>query len=111
MIYTCYEMVRDCRADKPEGWSYFIAHYVPAISRLLERYPEAGLKLETVLISLRKPESSLFASAEPAPERWFVAELRQRILAEAALRDPGAVLDLETAAAAFEPLTVVEKLA
>ena len=29
MIYTCYEMVRDCRENRAEGWRYFIRNYVP----------------------------------------------------------------------------------
>src|SRR5438445_12830611 len=33
MIYTCYEMVRDCHADRPEGWAYFISNYVPLIRK------------------------------------------------------------------------------
>lgn len=109
MIYTCYEMVKDCRADKPEGWSYFIAHYVPAIRKMLQQYRAADLRVEDVLIRLRKPESSLFQSLEPAPERWFVAELRQLVVAQIE-RPPAEIpLYLETVAAALEPLTVVEK--
>ena len=38
MIYTCYEMVRDCRADVPEGWIYFISHYVPVMRKALAQY-------------------------------------------------------------------------
>jgi hypothetical protein len=109
MIYTCYEMARDCRADKPEGWSYFISQYVPAIRKLLQHYRVAGLSVETVLKALRKPESSLFQSLEPAPERWFVAEMRKLVLAQIDPPKPDIPLDLEIVAAALEPLTVVEK--
>src|SRR6185436_15508074 len=71
MIYTCYEMVRDCRADKPEGWSYFVASYVPVIRKLLAHYGAGDTAaLERVLLGSRDPESSLFRSLEPAPERW-----------------------------------------
>src|SRR5262245_14230181 len=109
MIYTCYEMVRDCRADKAEGWSYFIANYVPAIRKLLGRYAASGLRLEEVLAKLRRPESSLFASLEPSPERWFVAELRQKVLAEITASVPPVGIDLEILSAALAGLTVVEK--
>jgi hypothetical protein len=110
MIYTCYEMVRDCRADRPEGWAYLIAQYVPVIRRFLTHYaPEHPGLFEGVLTSLRKPESSLFQSIEPAPERWFVAELRQAVLAQIPVKPAEIDLDLETVAAAFEPLTVLEK--
>jgi hypothetical protein len=113
MIYTCYEMIRDCRADRAEGWRYFIACYVPAIRKLLTHYQAAGpadqATLERVLRAARQPQSSLFESLEPAPERWFVAQLRQKVLEELAPSAPAADLDLETVAAALEPLTLVEK--
>jgi hypothetical protein len=113
MIYTCYEMIRDCRAGRPEGWRYFIACYVPVIRKLLAHYQAGGpadtVALERVLLSVHQPESALFQSLEPAPERWFVAQLRQKILEELAADTPAAGLDLETVAAALEPLTLVEK--
>ncbi len=108
MIYTCYEMVQDCRADKPEGWAYFLTNYVPLIRKLLAHYGDSGA-LERVLVAIRKPESSMFQSLEPAPERWFIAELRQRVLAETPAATPGMAVDLETVAEALEPLTLVEK--
>ncbi len=119
MIYTCYDMIRDCRADRAEGWSHFISHYVPVIRRLAVHYfPDEPLdagRMEHVLVALRRPESSLFQSLEPAPERWFVAELRQRVLAlleEMAGRPARELeLDLETLGAALEPLTLAEKQA
>jgi hypothetical protein len=113
MIYTCYEMIRDCRADRPEGWRYFIACYVPVIRKLLARYqgggPADAAALERVLVSARQPQSTLFQSQEPAPERWFVAQLRQHVLAQLPASTPSASLDLETVAAALQPLTLVEK--
>ena len=109
MIYTSYEMVRDCRADKPEGWSYFISNYVPVIRKLLAHYAKPDRRLEHVLAALRKPDSSLFESLEPVPERWFVAELRQKVLEETAPPAPEVPIDLETVASALEPLTLVEK--
>jgi hypothetical protein len=113
MIYTCYEMARDCRADLPEGWAHFITEYVPLVRRLLVHYGPAGDAglLNRVLLALRRPESSMFQSLDPAPERWFAAELRQKSLAELANPVPETDLDLETLAAALEPLTVVEKQA
>jgi hypothetical protein len=115
MIYTCYEMIRDCRADNPEGWRYFISNYVPVIRKLLAHYnagrPDDPAVLERVLLGLRKPESSLFQSLEPAPERWFLGEVRQKIVAELPQHPIDIAIDLETIAAAFEPLTVTEKQA
>lgn len=113
MIYTCYDMIRDCRADKPEGWGYLISNYVPLIRKLLAHYQgqqDSGA-LERVLVEARKPESSLFLSVEPAPERGFIAELRQKVLSQLQDPKPEIEVDLETVAAAFEPLTMVEKQA
>jgi len=114
MIYTCYEMVRDCRADLPEGWAHFITEYVPLVRRLLAHYGPAGgdaAVLDRVLLALRNPASSMFQSFDPAPERWFAAELRQKVVAELAAPAPEMDLDLETLASALEPLTLVEKQA
>lgn len=112
MIYTCYEMIRDCRENRPEGWRYLIANYVPVIRKLAAHYgAEDGGVLERVLTGLRNPQATLFTSLDPAPERWFVAELRQIVVAEIAFQPPDIEVDLETAAAAFAPLTVVEKQA
>ena len=112
MIYTCYDMVRDCRANRAEGWRYFLTSYVPVIRRLLAHYAtDDEAFLERVLVAIRKPESSMFDSLEPAPERWFLAELRQKVLAELPEPTPEIELDVETAAEALAPLTVVEKQA
>jgi hypothetical protein len=122
MIYTCYEMIRDCRTNRPEGWRYFVSNYVPVIRKLVAHYcafpagaSEAGASdsamVERVLAGVRDPQSSLFQSLEPAPERWFVAALRQKTLAEIVFPPPDHELELEAAAAAFAPLTLVEKQA
>ncbi len=110
MIYTAYEMVKDCRAHSPEGWRYFVRQYVPVIRKLLAHYaPES--RLEAVLEAVSGPESPLFGSLEPMPERPFVAELRQSVVT--GLEPPAASieLDLTALAAALEPLTLVEKQA
>ncbi len=112
MIYTCYEMVRDCRENRPEGWRHFVSHYVPAIRKLLAHYATPDEQLVRQLVSgMRNPQLSLFQSLEPAPERWFVAELRQNVIAAVTFPAPAVELDLETAASALAPLTVVEKQA
>jgi hypothetical protein len=108
MVYTSYEMIRDCRVNKSDGWSYFISEYLPVVRKLLAHYsPESSA--ESMLATLCKPESSLFQSLDPAPERWFVAELRQKVLAELPLRIPEVQIDLDAVASALDPLTVLEK--
>ena len=116
MVYTCYDMVNDCRSGRPEGWSYFISNYVPVIRRILAHYyptASSGGFVEQVLPGICRPESSVFASLEPAPERSFLAELRQQVLAAAdelaRIPPPPIEIDLETLAAALADLTLTEK--
>jgi hypothetical protein len=119
MIYTCYEMVNDCLAGKPEGWSYFAAHYILVIRRLLTHYFPArmndGELLGRVLTTLRRPESGLFQTVKAGPERIFLTELRQKVMAALELEFKGAAvpaaIDAETLLGALSPLTVIEKQA
>jgi len=102
MIYTAYEMIRDCRENRPEGWRFYIAHYVPVIRKLLAHYAgDRPAAVESIV-----SDRSIFAAMEPAPERHFVAELRQRLLAQLPAESQ---LDLEQVAAALAPLTLLEK--
>ncbi len=115
MIYTCYEMVRDCRADLPEGWTHFISYYVPVIRRAVvhyapERAGDAGL-LDHILVTIRKPETGIFQSSEQPEERWFVAQVRQLMVAELGAPAAEISIDLETLTAALEPLTMTERQA
>ena len=115
MIYTSYEMVRDCRAGVPEGWIYFISHYVPPIRKTLAQYaPERAGEdalVERILLTVRKPESFLFHSTEPPEERWFMAQLRQLIVAELGAPAAEIPIDLETLSVALGSLTMTEKQA
>jgi hypothetical protein len=119
MVYTCFEMVRDCRADRPEGWSYFITNYVPVIRRFVLHYrPDRDGKIDDVLLAIRNPgapAAGLFASVTPVPEREFLAALRQQVLdildVESPLPEPEISIDLDTLTAALEPLTLLEKQA
>jgi hypothetical protein len=120
MIYTCYEMIRDCRADKPEGWLHFISNYIPVVRQVAAHYaPMANqgpnIDIPGIVKFLRQPDSLLFQSLEPAPERWFVAELRQRVIAQlpapADLSAAASPIDLEILSDAFQPLTLTEKQA
>ena len=93
MIYTCYEMVRDCRAGVPEGWIYFISNYVPVMRKALAHYaPEkAGdaALAERIVLKVRTPDSFIFRATEPPEERWFVAQLRQLWWGNWRRRPPG----------------------
>jgi len=112
MIYTCYEMIRDCRADKPEGWLHFISNYIPAVRKIVAHYaPASADNLPAIVKSLRQADSPLFQTLEPAPERWFVAELRQQVIAQLPAAAPEPLLDIEILSEAWQPLTLTEKLA
>ena len=111
MVYTCFEMIRDCRADLPQAWRYFAANYVVPIRRIAEHYAPGQVSIEQLLLSLRQPDSSLYQTTDPSPERWFVSELRQAVLARVQAPAPAIPLDLETVTEALAPLTMVEKQA
>lgn len=103
MIYTCYEMIQDCRAGKPQGWSYFTRQYAPVAGRIAAHYGAQGV--DQVLPQLR---TTLLQTLEPMPERHFIAELRQAVLAALFPEQP-LRLDFESLTQALAPLTVVEK--
>jgi hypothetical protein len=110
MIYTSYEMIQDCRAGRPAGLSFFVSNYVPVIRKIVAHYA-AGTDGLVEKVLRTAPESELFRAAEPAPERWFLARLRQYVVGLVERAAPEVEVDLETVAKAFEPLTVVEKQA
>jgi hypothetical protein len=111
MIYTCYEMVRDCRANRPEGWRFLVVQYVPVMRKIVHHYGGVETDLEDMLRSLGQPDSPWFASLDPAPERVFLAGLRQSIVERIPPPVAEIPVSLEAVAAAFEPLTLVEKQA
>ena len=114
MVYTCYEMIGDCRAAKPEGWRYFISSYIPVMRTLAAHYnpgSDGDRLIERVLTEIRRPAHPLFASLDPAPERWFIARLRQTMLVEISAAEPEMEVSLETVAEALAPLTLTQKLA
>jgi hypothetical protein len=104
MIYTAYEMVRDCRENRPEGWRYFVTQYVPVVRRLLAHY---GAE-DAALVERIAADRGMFAAMEPVPERPFVGELRQKVLAQLPAAEG---IGLESVAAAWAPLTLLEKQA
>ncbi|MFN3324011.1 MAG: hypothetical protein ACK5AZ_10990 [Bryobacteraceae bacterium] len=116
-IYTCFDMIADCRANKREGWVYFVTHYLPLCGTLIEHYyPDRSADAELlgrVLRALRDPKSSLFGT--PESEREFCSRLRQFVLAavedDKASTAPEISLDFETLTEALAPLTAMERQA
>ena len=119
MIYTCYEMIRDCRAGQSRGLGVLSDKlyprnppvFAPLFSRSGWR-PARCLNVYCARCGSPNPASS--SRIDPAPERAFVAGLRQQVLAaveaDRATATPELTLDIETLGAALEPLTLTEKL-
>ena len=105
MIYTSYEMIQDCRAGKPAGWSFFTGELQASGRAVWPRITGAG-RYRQVLA--QRARHSL-ATIQPMPERHFMAELRQKVLAVPSGAAAG--IDLESADPGLAPLTVVEKKA
>jgi len=118
-VYTCYDMMADCRANRREGWAFFITQYLPLCRGLLAHYfPERAADTELlgrVAVATCRPESGLFADRGLALEREFVADLRQHVLAAVEADRAGEVaqapLDLATLTAALDGFTPVERQA
>lgn len=116
-IYTCRDMISDCRANHAPGWRHLITQYVPVIRLLLDHYyPDRGgdaKLIERVLVRLRDPGSNLYAAPAPDTEREFVSKLRQKVLeaaeADHASQEPDVPVTLETLTEALEPLTATER--
>ena len=109
-------MIQDCRAGKPAGWSFFTKSYTWVIRALLAHYfPERGRDAQLIDRVLETLRAELFQTLEPAPERVFVAELRQHVLAAVEADRAGDIpeieLDLDAMTQALAPLTAVEKQA
>ncbi len=113
-VYTCFDMVRDCREGKPSGWTYFVRTFVAPLTAMTRHYsrgPERGREMvERILEDLRRRENSVWTQ-DAIGERGFLALVRPLVVDAAgwATEDPAVPLDLATLESALEPLTVVER--
>ncbi|MBI4910897.1 MAG: hypothetical protein HY820_45225 [Acidobacteria bacterium] len=115
-IYTCHDMIRDCRAGNHAGWSYLVTYYLPVLRTLLHQYyaGRAGDEqlIERVLLKLKSPQLPLYA-ANPSTEREWVCLLRQELLRIVELdkaSDAASIpIDLETLTQALEPFTIIDR--
>jgi len=112
-VYTCFDMIRDCREGKAAGWNYFAKNFIAPLRMLLRHY--AGTAdheqlLSRLLQELRSTADRLFARLSPMPERQFFMLLRPRVLAVTKRGEPESdPLDLETLTAALQDYSPVER--
>jgi hypothetical protein len=117
MIYTSYDMVRDCRAGAVRGWTHFVTHYTPIVRRVVAHYrPEQSVDQATArVLAAIHGDGALFRAIEPVAERVFVTALRQHVLALLERDEhsiaPEVALDPTEVLESLAPLTVVEKQA
>lgn len=89
-VYTCLDMVRDCRAGRREGWEHFITEYFPFCQAVIEHYlPERSGEpdiLRTLMVIFSRPGCTIFEISGVALEREFLLGLRNTVLEQ--LRPP-----------------------
>ena len=103
-IYTCYDMIRDCRQDKPHAWRFLVINYVPALSRIAAHYRGGEAAVDSLLQKLRGPGSPL-AQMNEMSGREFVHQLRPHLLPPPS----PSPLDAEAVLEALSPLTATER--
>jgi hypothetical protein len=112
-VYTCYDMIADCRAGKDAGWEYLITNFVPAVRRLLRHYaPERDTdeEIKTYLTALRDDSDSPIRVLNASTGREFLFGLRDHLVRWASAQaDVEDTVDIERFAAALAELTVVER--
>jgi len=104
-VYTCYDMVADCKSGKAEGYAFLVRQIVPALRLLVKHYGGDEASLRALIVSLRAMED-----LEPVGEREFVARVRPRVLECCRFR-PGEAQSLDPAVfeEALEELTFLER--
>lgn len=101
-------MIRDCRDNRPAGWSYLIATYSRVIHEFTRHYAIAA-PLDTIFKGLHQPALPLYAAPGPRTEREFVTMLRQHVIAHHAPQPAPAPLDLDLLTTALEPFSATER--
>ncbi|MCP5119796.1 MAG: hypothetical protein GY953_54050 [bacterium] len=108
--YTCFDMMRDCRAAEARGWTHFVTHFLPACRWLLLHYTSSDEQLEDFLRAVHASADGPIRTLQPAPERELMVHVRDYIVDRYARADPAPdPLGLEPFQAALEDLTPIEK--
>lgn len=100
-IYTCYDMIRDCREGKADGWRFLVMNYVPALRKMASHYAvdEWG-----VLKKLRSANSPLNGMTEMSG-REFMDQMRSHVVPRAGESS----VDVDGVLEALSPLTATER--
>ncbi len=108
-IYTCFDMIVDCRQGNAPGWRHFARTFVPPLRRLLRHYGGGDDQLFAVIERLRDPAASPLQAMQPMTEREFLDTLRPLILEFTAQPNAGSPPDLALVQEALAPLTAIER--
>lgn len=107
-IYTCFDMIVDCREGKPEGWRYFVRTFAAALRRLFSHHGGGDDQVYLTIDRLRGPASPLH-SMQPMTQREFLDQLRPLVLELTSKPIDGVPPDLALVQEALAPLTAVER--
>jgi len=104
-------MIRDCQADKAEGWIYLVDEFVPAITSIAKHYGGEHA-VRSIIERLRGPDSPLKEMA-PCHQREFLYQLRPLILDAAGktVTPEAGAPDLDLVIEALQPLSATERQA
>jgi hypothetical protein len=112
-VYTCFDMLRDCRSGQREGWQHLVRQYVPYWRALLVHYaPHLAMDPETdfrILGRLQQPGCHVFDAGGPVPEGQFLLDLRAFVLGVVLPPEPERRMPL--AADRLAALSLVERQA
>jgi hypothetical protein len=104
-VYTSYDCVVDCQANKPEGWHYLAQRMAPVLRYMAKHYGGDDSTVDRLLAGEGRLEGY-----QPAPERAILLRLRDRLVALCGWQGGTAGgLDLPAMDAALQPLTVIER--
>lgn len=104
-VYTCYDMVADCKSAKPEGFAYLVRHLLPPLRKLVRHYGGDDTAFRGLVLSLRT-----MTDIEPMSDREFVARIRPRVLEQCKFTlGAGKALDLAAFSEALTGLTFLER--
>ncbi|MCC6291113.1 MAG: hypothetical protein IT164_00545 [Bryobacterales bacterium] len=108
-IYTCFDMITDCRQGKPEGWRHFARTFLPPLRRIVAHYGGGEEQVMHLVERLREAKSSPLNGMRPMTEREFLDSLRPLVLelTRTPVREPAPSLELVQEALA--PLTAIER--